>query len=125
MSDRCNDVNVLLYPLLQPLPKKFADLLEVSKPRTLKLQRFRNMIKRFLAPARFTRNLGLNSVYQQQGSESFIQVQLKFDMHSRISWKYGTSINNTENHLIKVHSHSSVICIYTKPNIIVVHTYTS
>ena len=37
LSDRCNDVHVQLYTLLQPLPKKFADLLEVRKPRTLKL----------------------------------------------------------------------------------------
>ena len=35
---RCNDVHGLLYPLLQSLPTKFADLLEDRKPRKLKLR---------------------------------------------------------------------------------------
>ena len=35
---RCNDVHGLLYPLLQSLPKKFADLLEGREPRELKVR---------------------------------------------------------------------------------------
>lgn len=39
---RCNDVHGLLYPLLQSLPRKFADLLEDRKPRELKLREVGN-----------------------------------------------------------------------------------
>ena len=37
-----NDVHGLLYPLLQSLPRKFADLLEDHKPRVLKLREVGN-----------------------------------------------------------------------------------